>query len=188
MPCPRDEARAWLALEDAICVAFVCMVSCRMFVRWRQPARAPASGQGPLVSRRSFSTRRCRPVDARASSTRRRTGAHPPRSPSSPRPPPHRARATIASTGRDGTLVSHRDRDHRRPSGAVASLAMSSASSSRSGRAFGSSGRARSARTSCRARGRCFVRSSIDARDRRTIGAIVRLLPVHRTRSIQCPR
>lgn len=61
-------------------------------------------------------------VDARASSTRQRTGETSSAITTVPSTPPHRARATIASTGRDGTrLVSHRDRGHRSPLGAVAS-------------------------------------------------------------------
>ena len=121
-------------------------------------------------------------VDARASSTRRRTGETSSAITIVPSTPPHRARATIASTGRDGTrLVSHRDRDHRRPFGAVASsrdvvgvVVARRRASVRIERA-----RARSRHVPRRrvTRGRLAFVRSIDrsTHDRRTIGAIVRL-------------
>ncbi len=102
------------------------MVSCRMFVRIGVNLRARVdvesqgpSRQSPFPFLRVDSRAR---VDARASSTRQRTGETSSAITTVPSTPPHRARATIASTGRDGTrLVSHRDRGHRRPLGAVAS-------------------------------------------------------------------
>ena len=183
----RRSARAWLALEDAICVAFtVYMVSCRMFVRIGVNLRARVdvesqgpSRQSPFPFPRVDSRAR---VDARASSTRRRTGETSSAITIVPSTPPHRARATIASTGRDGTrLVSHRDRDHRRPFGAVASsrdvvgvVVARRRASVRIERA-----RARSRHVPRRrvTRGRLAFVRSIDrsTRDRRTIGAIVRL-------------
>jgi len=183
----RRSARAWLALEDAICVAFtVYMVSCRMFVRIGVNLRARVdvesqgpSRQSPFPFPRVDSRAR---VDARASSTRRRTGETSSAITIVPSTPPHRARATIASTGRDGTrLVSHRDRDHRRPFGAVASsrdvvgvVVARRRASVRIERA-----RARSRHVPRRrvTRGRLAFVRSIDrsTHDRRTIGAIVRL-------------
>ena len=118
-------------------------------------------------------------VDARASSTRQRTGETSSAITTVPSTPPHRARATIASTGRDGTrLVSHRDRGHRRPLGAVASsrdvvgVVARRRASVRIERA-----RARSRHVPRRrvTRGRLAFVLSIDRSDRRTIGAIVRL-------------
>lgn len=102
------------------------MVSCRMFVRIGVNLRARVdvesqgpSRQSPFPFLRVDSRAR---VDARASSTRQRTGETSSAITTVPSTPPHRARATIASTGRDGTrLVSHRDRGHRSPLGAVAS-------------------------------------------------------------------
>ena len=129
-------------------------------------------------------------VDARASSTRRRTGETSSAITIVPSTPPHRARATIASTGRDGTrLVSHRDRGHRRPLGAVASsrdvvgVVARRRASVRIERA-----RARSRHVPRRrvTRGRlAFVRSidrSIDPIDARSGRSSV-CLPIHRTRS-----
>ena len=170
------------------------MVSCRMFVRIGVNLRARVdvesqgpSRQSPFPFLRVDSRAR---VDARASSTRQRTGETSSAITTVPSTPPHRARATIASTGRDGTrLVSHRDRGHRRPLGAVASsrdvvgVVARRRASVRIERA-----RARSRHVPRRrvTRGRlAFVLSidrSIDPIDARSGRSSV-CLPIHRTRS-----